>query len=83
MPVYAYRCSHCNSNFERLRGISQLDTEMECPECGAQGKAKRMISTFAAFSKADGITRPANVQVGGNNGGGCCKGGGCGCHGGI
>jgi putative FmdB family regulatory protein len=83
MPVYAYRCSRCDSSFERLRGISQQDSDVECPECGQQGTAKRLISTFAAFSKTDGMTHPSNQPIGGNDGGGCQRAGGCACHGGL
>lgn len=82
MPVYAYRCSECGSTYERLRGISAEDKEIECAECGQVGRAKRLLSTFAAFSKSDGVTRPASTgpQGGGNSMGGCGAVGGCGCH---
>ena len=81
MPVYAYRCSDCGSGYERLRGISAEDKEIECPQCGKEGQAKRLLSTFMAFSKVDGITRAANTSaMGGGNSNGSCGGGGCGCH---
>jgi putative FmdB family regulatory protein len=85
MPVYVYKCAECGTDYEKLRGINQSDSELECPHCGQSGRAKRKLATFAAFSKTDGITRPSN-QSGGNTGGGCQmgKGGpGCGCHGGF
>jgi len=78
MPVYAYKCIECGSDFERLRGISSKDSEVGCPSCGTAGKAKRKLSTFAAVTRtADGVTRPAS-SYNPSNGGGCC-GGGCGC----
>ncbi|HEX2911149.1 MAG TPA: zinc ribbon domain-containing protein [Chloroflexia bacterium] len=80
MPVYAYRCSSCGSTYERLRGIGTEDREIECPECGQGGSAKRLLSSFAAFSKTGGITRPTNTSpAGGGNSNGAC-GGACGCH---
>ncbi len=80
MPVYAYKCADCSSTYERLRGISAEDKEIDCPVCGTTGQAKRLLSMFAAFSKADGITRPTNTApVGGGNSNGAC-GGSCGCH---
>ncbi len=85
MPVYVYKCAECGADYEKLRGISQSDSDLECPSCGQMGRAKRKLATFAAFSKTDGITRPAN-QTGGNTGAGCQhgKGGaGCACHGGF
>jgi putative FmdB family regulatory protein len=80
MPVYAYKCIECGSDFERLRGISSNDNELECPTCGRGGTAKRKLSLFAAMSKTDGVTRPASTANSSpSNNGGCC-GGGCGCH---
>ncbi len=80
MPVYAYRCSDCSATYDRLRGISAQDAEIECPECGHNGRAKRLLSRFAAFSKTDGVTRPANSgPAGGGNSNGAC-GVACGCH---
>jgi putative FmdB family regulatory protein len=80
MPVYAYKCLDCGSDFERLRGISSSDSELECSSCGKVGTAKRKLSTFAAISRtADGVTRPVNTYNNSpSNNGGCC-GGGCGC----
>ncbi len=79
MPVYAYKCMSCGSDFERLRGMSTSDSEVECPDCGRGGQAKRKLSTFAAMSKSDGVTRPASTtNASPSNSGGCC-GGGCGC----
>lgn len=82
MPVYAYRCADCGETFERLRGISASDSEIECPSCGKDGQAKRLLSTFSAFSKSDGVTRPANSGPagGGNSNGACHAAGGCRCH---
>lgn len=78
MPVYAYKCLDCGSDFERLRGISSSDGELECSSCGKTGTAKRKLSTFAAITKtSDGVTRPVSTYNA-SNGGGCC-GGGCGC----
>lgn len=83
MPVYAYSCINCGSAFERLRGISQTDTELDCPQCGEAGHAKRRISTFASFTKTNGVTRPTNYEAPGNgNSNGAC-GPRCACHGGI
>ncbi len=77
MPIYAYKCMECGNDFERLRGISSSDKEVGCPDCGKEGQAKRKLSTFAAISKTDGVTRPVSTYNP-SNGGGCC-GGGCGC----
>lgn len=82
MPVYAYRCSDCSASYERLRGISADDGEIECPSCGNTGRAKRQLSMFSAFSKTDGVSRPASTTPagGGNSNGACHAAGGCRCH---
>jgi putative FmdB family regulatory protein len=83
MPVYAYSCAECGSAFERLRGISQSDGELECPSCGETGKAKRRISTFASFTKTNGVSRPTNYEAPSAGTAPRACGPGCGCHGGI
>lgn len=81
MPVYAYRCAECGSTYERLRGITAEDKEIECVTCGQTGQAKRQLSSFMAFSKVGGISRPTNTAPAGNgNSFGACGGGSCGCH---
>jgi len=52
MPIYEFICSKCNSKFELLRPISKVDEEACCPDC--QSPAKRLFSSFAAFSKGEG-----------------------------
>jgi len=49
MPIYEYRCTACENKFEKLSPIGQADDEVLCPVC--HNKGKRMLSTFAAFSK--------------------------------
>jgi len=49
MPVYEYTCSKCDNKFELLRKFSESGEDAVCPKC--QGKAKRVLSTFACFSK--------------------------------
>ena len=55
MPLYEYVCPKCDLKLELLRSISQSDEEASCPHC--QHGAKRVLSTFASFSKSDsGVT---------------------------
>ena len=51
MPIYEYVCPHCDGKFELLRRLSQADEEVSCPHC--HNRAKRVLSTFASFSKGD------------------------------
>lgn len=70
MPLYEYTCQTCRNTFERLRPISQMDDDANCPDCG--GASQRQLSVFASFST--GANGEAVPVAGG--GGGCCGGGG-------
>jgi putative FmdB family regulatory protein len=71
MPLYEYRCTTCDSKFEKLLSMSAADRGVNCPDCGAD--ARRLVSTFAAFKKGE------SGQVSSVGGGGCagCAGGSC------
>lgn len=44
MPLYAYRCGHCDSAFEARSSIGARD-EMSCPTCARP--VERLMSTVA------------------------------------
>jgi putative FmdB family regulatory protein len=73
MPIYAYRCSACGAQFERLvRGESAVT----CPECRGR-KLERLMSLTARPASAG---KPADFsRLGPPAGGGCC-GGSCHSH---
>jgi len=55
MPIYEYVCPGCELEFELLRPLSRADEGVSCPRC--QNTAKRIMSTFACFSKGEsGLT---------------------------
>ena len=45
MPIYEYECKECGKRFESYRGISDSDSNVQCPKCGSQNP-KRFISNF-------------------------------------
>jgi putative FmdB family regulatory protein len=53
MPIYEYRCTSCDEEFEELVSAS-ADASPPCPSCGAEG-AQRRFSMFATEWK------PSNV----------------------
>ena len=73
MPLYEFACRRCHNTFERLISFATAEEGVACPSCG-EPEARRLISTFAAFSK--GAAGEVNAFAGGS--GGCC-GGGCAC----
>ncbi len=70
MPIYEYRCRHCDNGFEELV-LSSRET-VACPAC-ASPKVERQLSVFSS---------PGDRAAKGEAGGGCggCTPGGCGCH---
>ena len=46
MPVYEYRCLRCDTDFELMRRISEMNEPALCPQCGS--KAERLVSVFAS-----------------------------------
>lgn len=73
MPIYAYRCAGCETEFERLvRG----NADVVCPECSGR-KLDRLISLPARPASGG---KPADYSRLGPPGGGGCCGGGCHSH---
>lgn len=56
MAIYEYRCGNCGNEFEVKRLMSEMDDPAKCPRC--QGKAKRLLSVFAASNLGVGIMVP-------------------------
>lgn len=46
MPLYDYVCYVCGNSFEKLRRMSDDDSEIRCPECGSE-RIERLLSTFS------------------------------------
>ena len=47
MPLYEYECLDCETRFDALRGMSEADDPISCPQCESQ-ETQRMISLFSA-----------------------------------
>lgn len=45
MPIYEYRCTHCQKEFERI--VFGGDSEVECPSC--KGTEVKRLMSAAAF----------------------------------
>ncbi|TET14993.1 MAG: zinc ribbon domain-containing protein [Dehalococcoidia bacterium] len=76
MPLYEYLCPECGLEFELLRPMSQVNEGAPCPRCN--NGARRVLSTFAAFSKSSSGT---SAPVGGSSGCSTCSTSDCSsCH---
>lgn len=52
MPIYAFACSACGHDFDRLQRLSDADPTA-CPACGAEGTIGRQL-TAPQFRLAGG-----------------------------
>lgn len=51
MPMYEYKCSKCNHQFEKLAKSMSSTDAVECPKCGSK-KTDRALSVFAVSSQS-------------------------------
>ncbi|MFC1935452.1 zinc ribbon domain-containing protein [Chloroflexota bacterium] len=58
MPVYEYECASCGERLELRRGMSDSDSEIKCPRCGAE-QPRRIFSLFAT-SSSSGACAPSS-----------------------
>jgi putative FmdB family regulatory protein len=66
MPVYAFHCDACKSDFDEIVSMSNRDKTVACPKCGSK-KTGRKLSAVAV-----GAGKPGES-------GGHVHSGGCGC----
>jgi putative FmdB family regulatory protein len=67
MPIYEYRCSECDHEFEEL--VSSSSSSVTCPKCATE-KVNRKLSVFASSGSSSSF-------------GGSCSTSGCGGGGGF
>lgn len=86
MPIYEFRCNHCDQVFDELVPVDTTGEGLRCSKCGQVG-AKRLISAFAAHGLENGHIGVGRKLTGGGapapvsreKSGSSC-GPGCGCH---
>ncbi|RLC69584.1 MAG: zinc ribbon domain-containing protein [Chloroflexi bacterium] len=55
MPIYEYQCLKCGQRFELRRSMTESDSDVRCPKCGAE-HPQRVFSVFATSSSASTCT---------------------------
>jgi len=43
MPIYDYKCLHCNIIFDKLISASKRNEEQNCPQCDKPAKRKMSL----------------------------------------
>ena len=64
MPLYDYQCQQCKSGFTELRRSSEIDSPINCPECGSM-ETIRALSCFSVggtTSSMSAVSRPSKSQ---------------------
>ena len=61
MPLYDYQCQQCVNGFTELRRSSEMDTQIDCPECGSR-ETIRSISSFSVGGQCWGLLPPQEHQ---------------------
>lgn len=72
MPIYSYRCTACDTEFDQL---VRTDTKVACPEC--HGRKLERLMSLPARSGSARKAAPDLSRLGPPAGGGCCGGA---CH---
>ena len=44
MPIFEYKCNHCEKDFERLVFFGE-ENDIACPECKSKGVFKKMSAS--------------------------------------
>ena len=62
MPLYEYQCLQCTSGFTELRRCAEMDSKIDCPECGSR-ETKRTISSFAISWVSAGVESDSQSSI--------------------
>ena len=53
MPIYVYKCNHCEVVLEKVRPASKMKETFACTECG-DGTMEHAIATPGRFQRGSG-----------------------------
>jgi putative FmdB family regulatory protein len=60
LPIYEYECSQCGDKFEIRRGLTDSDSDLKCPRCGAKSP-RRVFSTFCTNQSGEACASPSGT----------------------
>ncbi|MBI2251559.1 MAG: zinc ribbon domain-containing protein [Armatimonadetes bacterium] len=70
MPIYEFKCSHCNNKFEEICASDLEIKDLTCPNCGNK-ELKRLISLFS--SSRGSLTQGENFGDSGSSCSSCAS----------
>jgi putative FmdB family regulatory protein len=62
MPIYEYTCRSCGENFDQLRNVNDLDSDVECPKCQKKNASRKMSLTAAARELLQQLTASSSCS---------------------
>ncbi len=64
MPIYEYRCQHCEERFEQLVPLRAEHPPVTCPRCGTQ-EIRKLLSAFSTTESNRSISQTSCAPTGG------------------
>ena len=61
MPLFEYRCEHCQKKFTLLEGVTAEKPKRVCPHCGGK-KLTKLISRVARPPKGEDSFEDADLE---------------------
>ncbi|MFH0821870.1 MAG: zinc ribbon domain-containing protein [Pseudomonadota bacterium] len=65
MPIFEFKCTKCDNEFERLVFNSESG-EVACPQCGAS-ETRKLLSVFASSGPGRDIAGSCSSHSGGHS----------------
>jgi putative FmdB family regulatory protein len=64
VAIYEYRCKSCDTKFEAMRQMREMNAPAPCPSCQSL-ETMRLLSLFAAHTAAAGGAKGDGFDAGG------------------
>lgn len=60
MPLYQYKCSDCNNEFEELRRRDEAEAAIECPKCKGMNTKRKMPTSISGGTSSGGSSHSSS-----------------------
>ena len=64
MPIFEYKCSKCEAEFEELVPASDKNRKVACPECGSKSTEKQLSCFCVGKASAGSSAAAASCTTG-------------------
>ena len=63
MPIYVYKCTKCENEFDELLSLNEYSPIRVCPECNAPSTRKLSVPQLQSIKKSERIARERNERA--------------------